>query len=364
MNWVMLNGVKSTLIKGLLIQSLPPISKPLLRSSVDEIDGRDGDIITPLGYAAYNKEMTIGLYGDYDIDEVISFFNSDGLAGEVIFSNEIDKYYRYQILEQIDFERLIRFRTATVVFHVQPFKYSSVDEEVNFSINRLHLKKYHREQDGIEVTGHTSGNVSIVGTAEADTEFFIRLDDMTLEAGLYTIELNTHGSGQSDVRIRIIDTEPTDADSLFNTDLTPVEGISDITNSLGADKTFRYLWISVTNGAEVNFVMIPKVLDLQIHSFSVLNRGYIKSKPVITVFGSGTITLKVNDRAVGVTLTMGTYEFIRLNLEDMNAYHGTDFVNRSVSGDLNLLALDPGTNVISWTGSVTDVSVKDYSRWL
>ena len=44
MNYVILNGVKSTTIKGLLIQSLPPISKPLMRTSIEEIDGRDGDI--------------------------------------------------------------------------------------------------------------------------------------------------------------------------------------------------------------------------------------------------------------------------------------------------------------------------------
>lgn len=78
MNYVILNGKKSTLIKGLLIQSLPPISKPLIRSSVEEIDGRDGDIVTTLGYSAYDKPMSIGLFGDFDINEVIQYFDSKG----------------------------------------------------------------------------------------------------------------------------------------------------------------------------------------------------------------------------------------------------------------------------------------------
>ena len=125
MDYVILNDVKSTTIKGLLIQSLPPISKPLMRTSVEEIDGRDGDVVTQLGYSAYDKPMSIGLFGDYDIDEVIQYFNS---SGTVIFSNEPDKYYNYQIIQQIDFEKLIRFKTATVTFHVQPFKYSAVDD--------------------------------------------------------------------------------------------------------------------------------------------------------------------------------------------------------------------------------------------
>lgn len=127
MNYCILNNRSSLDISGLLIQSLPSISKPLMRTMVEEIDGRDGDIITKLGYSAYDKEMEIGLHGDFDINDVISFFDSEG---EVTFSNEPDKVYRYTILEQIDFERLIRYRTATVTFHVQPFKYLLNEEEI------------------------------------------------------------------------------------------------------------------------------------------------------------------------------------------------------------------------------------------
>ena len=132
MSWICLNGTMSTTVQGLLIQTLPPISKPLMRTMIEEIDGRDGDIVIKLGYSAYDKEITIGLHGDYDVDEVISFFNSEG---EVIFSNEPDKFYRYQILEQIDFEHLLRFKTATVTFHVQPFKYSTIERPLSFEID-------------------------------------------------------------------------------------------------------------------------------------------------------------------------------------------------------------------------------------
>lgn len=122
--YLIINGVSSKNITGLLIQSLPPISKPKIRTSIEEIDGRDGDIVTTLGYAAYDKPINIGLRGDYNVDDVIKFFNS---SGQVIFSNELDKYYNYAIYDTIDFNRLIRFRTATLNMHVQPFKYS-VDE--------------------------------------------------------------------------------------------------------------------------------------------------------------------------------------------------------------------------------------------
>lgn len=129
-NYVIQNGKDSRYINGLLIQELPPITKPLMRTSIEKIDGRDGDVITRLGYSSYNKKMKIGLFGDYDIDDIIPFFNS---SGTVIFSNEPEKYYVYDILDSIDYERLVRFRTAEVTYHVQPFKYSSIEKMKVFS---------------------------------------------------------------------------------------------------------------------------------------------------------------------------------------------------------------------------------------
>ena len=119
--YIAINGVSSKTVDGLLIQSLPPISKPLMRTEIEEIDGRDGDIVTPLGYSAYDKELTIGLYGEYDVTEVINFFNQ---SGKVVFSNEPDKYYNFAQYAQIDLNKLIRYKTAKVKLHVQPFKYS------------------------------------------------------------------------------------------------------------------------------------------------------------------------------------------------------------------------------------------------
>lgn len=124
MNYVILNGKDSRDIRGLIIQSLPSIVKPNIRTTIEEIDGRDGDIVTKLGYSAYDKEMTIGLYGKYDLDAIMTFFDSEG---QVTFSNEPYMYYKYMILDEIEFERLIRFKQAKVTLHVQPFKYSTLE---------------------------------------------------------------------------------------------------------------------------------------------------------------------------------------------------------------------------------------------
>ena len=128
--YIVLNGISSNTVTGLLISTLPPISKPRQRTEVDEINGRDGDIVNVLGYSAYDKSFNIALKGQYNVDDVIEYFNS---SGKVIFSNEPDKYYRYAIYDSIDFAKLIRYKTATVKMHVQPFKYSADEKEKSFT---------------------------------------------------------------------------------------------------------------------------------------------------------------------------------------------------------------------------------------
>ena len=159
-NYIILNGKDSRYLDGFIVQALPPISKPKIRTQVEEIEGRDGDIVTSLGYSAYDKTLKIGLYGNYRIDDIISYFDSSGV---VTFSNEVDKFYRYQIIEQIDFERLVRFRTATVKFHVQPFKYSRVETKKVFTIDRDNVTSV-----GVRNSGNTISRPIVIIEGEGN----------------------------------------------------------------------------------------------------------------------------------------------------------------------------------------------------
>ena len=232
-NYIELNGVNSQTIQGLLIQELPPITKPKIRTEIEEIDGRDGNIITELGYSAYNKSILIGLYGDFDINQVIAYFDS---SGTVVFSNEEDKYYNYNIIDQIDFEKLIRFRQATVQMNVQPFKYSNTDNSKTFTI-----------------TNQTSINIS--------------------------------------------------------------------------------------------------------------NAGNIYSKPIITIEGTGTIDLSLNGTQI-FQITLGDEGTMIIDTNQMEAYYENTLLNRSVVGDYDQFQLLVGSNTISWTGTITQINIQNYSRWI
>ena len=231
-NYVEINGVRSETINGLLISELPPISKPLMRSEIEEIDGMDGAVVTKLGYSCYEREMVVGLFGDYDIDEVIKFFAQDG---EIIFSNEPDKKYRFQMLSEIDFERLGKFRTGVVTFYVEPFKYSAVDETM---------------------------------------------------------------------------------------DVTPTG-----------------------------------------NSLEIWNNGNIASKPKLTLYGTGTVSLTLRNSVI-LVIAIGSNGYITIDAEKMEAYKGDVLKNRSVAGNYDDLRLDCGKNLLSWSGYITRIIVENRSRWI
>ena len=91
MNYIKWKGQDSRYIKGLVICELPPITKPQMRVAETVVDGVDGSLIEELGYASYDKSLSIGLTQNADIDAIIKFFSGQG---EVTFSNEPDKFYR------------------------------------------------------------------------------------------------------------------------------------------------------------------------------------------------------------------------------------------------------------------------------
>lgn len=132
--YIIINGRDSRLINGLVITNLPKITKPKMRVTAEEIDGRAGDVVTELGYSAYDKTFSIGLFGQYDVDRIISYLNT---SGKITFSNEPDKYYQFTMYNQIDFEKLLRYKTAEVSIHCQPFKYALSEMEKSFAFSSV-----------------------------------------------------------------------------------------------------------------------------------------------------------------------------------------------------------------------------------
>lgn len=167
MNTITFRGVSSSTITGLLIQELGDLTKPAKRTDRTEIDGRDGDISDDLGYESYKKTLKVGLYGGFDIDEIINYF--DG-AGDLILSNEPTKKYTARVDDNIDFERLIRFREGKVSFIVQPFKKLVDEDAVTGSVAPL----------TVENQGFKTSKPIITIVADADEVVALKVNDITV----------------------------------------------------------------------------------------------------------------------------------------------------------------------------------------
>ena len=91
----------------------------------------------------------------------------------------------------------------------------------------------------------------------------------------------------------------------------------------------------------------------------ITNPGSVYSEPVITVYGSGEITLMVGMTIVELD---GITDSITLDTPLMEAYKDMTSMNGCMSGDFPTLL--PGSNAISWTGNVTKVVIQPNWRYL
>ena len=75
------------------------------------------------------------------------------------------------------------------------------------------------------------------------------------------------------------------------------------------------------------------------------------------------INLSLNDIQL-FTITMGEYTYITIDTNNMNAYNGNTLLNRNIIGSYDNFKLNVGKNTISWTGTITQIEIDNYSRWI
>lgn len=361
-NYIILNGISSNEIEGLIISNLPPISKPKIRTSVQEIDGMDGDIVTKLGYSAYDKSFDIGLSYGYNVDDVITFFNSKGF---VVFSNEPTKYYRYEIVEQIDLERLIRFKKANVKMHVQPFKYSAVEKAKTFTNaynNFLEIPQFNKTVNGITLEANNN-IINVHGSCSRNTEIYLPINELNLNTGTYVLSAVSSGENTNNCAIRLINSSPSNSNSFGGNYLRLNNGVATIGETLTQVKKFNYLWLFIDAGSTVNFTL-TLTLKANITSFVVKNSGNYFSKPKLLINGSGIVGIYLNNYQV-FKIDMTKTSQIFIDVEKMNAYYndGT-YANRIVTGKYDNFILKHGENTIGFDGNITSLTISNYSRWV
>lgn len=93
---------------------------------------------------------------------------------------------------------------------------------------------------------------------------------------------------------------------------------------------------------------------------TLINPGTYFSRPLIKIYGTGTVILTVN--GVGITLKNLTDEII-LDSELEEAYKGlTTNMNENMIGSFPIFK--KGSNTISWSGNVTKIEIDERWRYL
>lgn len=91
----------------------------------------------------------------------------------------------------------------------------------------------------------------------------------------------------------------------------------------------------------------------------VTNPGSVYAEPILTVYGSGDITLMVGTTIVELEDISGS---ILLDCALKEAYLGNALMNDHMTGKFPVLK--PGANAVSWSGTVTKVEIKPNWRFL
>lgn len=154
-------------------------------------------------------------------------------------------------------------------------------------------------------------------------------------------------------------------------------GSGEMAFSTEPDKVYR---VTITNKISIAQMMrvfqkFQVILDTQPFKYSVnaagdaleltapttiRNSGTVYSEPLITVYGSGDITLNIN----GADFPLyGVQESITIDSEMMEVFKGSTNQN-SKYGGVDFPRFEVGKNEIRWTGNVSKIKIQPRWRWL
>ena len=196
------------------------------------------------------------------------------------------------------------------------------------------------------------------------------IEKLEVEArdGFLTYDKGTYRSTIKNVECTIMDLENLDFICLW------LDGSDDVIFSNEPDRIYRATIINQIPLEKIaaTFHTLLIQFECQPHKYSInddiitltnpgtiFNSGSVFSKPIIKLYGTGSITLTVNGLNVYLT-NVSEYVTIDSNLED--AFKDSIYKNDDMKGLPPVLQV--GQNIISWSGTVTKLEIQPNMRWL
>ena len=188
-----------------------------------------------------------------------------------------------------------------------------------------------------------------------------RNGELTVDEGTYapyviSVECGTRGSENLDEILAWLD------------------GAGELILCTEPDKVFRASIYNKISVADMIYLYNSFLLQFRVQPFkysvnaagdaleltTIRNSGTVYSEPLITVYGSGDVTLNINGNSYPLRNVDGN---ITIDSEMMEVFKGNANQN-SKYGGAEFPRFEVGKNEISWTGNVSKIKLQPRWRWL
>lgn len=132
-----------------------------------------------------------------------------------------------------------------------------------------------------------------------------------------------------------------------------------IINQIPFNRIIRkwYKFIVIFDCQPFSLVINSPVITMTIPG-TIVNPGNHPSKPTIKIYGNGAISLVVNGAPNYLVNVVG---YVTINSDIVDCYKDSQLKNNDMTGPFPTLKV--GSNVISWTGSVTSIQITPNSKF-
>jgi predicted phage tail component-like protein len=191
----------------------------------------------------------------------------------------------------------------------------------------------------------------------------LRYDEGTYEDITIAVECSVKGSNVLDqldnIKAWLFSAGESDLTFNFQNDK---RYIAQVVNTIDFKQIFKYTsqFPIVFNCRPFKYAVQNDIFTISQSGTSIINPGTLRSEPVISVYGSGKINLKINETTIDLNDIVGK---IILNSVIQDAYNDVgDNLNGKMNGEFIYLGL--GSTKFEWIGSVSKIEVLPNWRWL
>lgn len=158
-NWIVFKGFNTQGI--FLIEEVPVVQSAELKQTLIEIDGRHGFLTDSQdAYQPIEISVELKLYNKSDIQKARNIFRG---SGDLILSNQEDRYYKATVINQIKFERVVRQNHSVVItFKLQPHAYELKDNTITLTTSPYTLTNETNTTAQPEIIIYGTGTATLI----------------------------------------------------------------------------------------------------------------------------------------------------------------------------------------------------------